>query len=539
MTTLLWFDNFESYPAGANTITAPWVNTGPAGPSFPDSQISTLFYHSPVQSLGVGIGGGSAEGAGWVQRSILYESGQLGPVWTVDLWVYMPSGTGIPDPPESNAPGFLLQQTSSDSTVRFYMGGDGTCFINAGTGFPSTNPWHSFSLTLDTWHHLNWVVDMSVTGTSVLTTDGGAPSTFSGDTRTEGGGTNVDLFQIQGQFIVASPAVEILFDDVSVYEGVFPSIPPVPIACGNPHTASEITPVWSDTGDEPYVLRYRVNGTSVWTQINNINATSFTITGLQASTEYEWQVSGNTSSSFGPSGFCFTDASPFTFLACQNGWTVTQPVTQVWGFDHLIGIAVTGLIDGIVLPPQVVAADGSITFPFPASNWKIGLSFLPQLQTVRLDAGSPTVQGRRKAVSALTARLNKSGQPQLGTNQIDGSATTPQSIGPAWSNMTTVPLQPQQGTQPQSVLTYLSPSGQPVTILQTGDIRTTVNDSWAKPGQLAIQQPLPLPLEVLSVMPELLEGDITEQGFAQEQKPQQHPDHRRQHQGPGTWMLRR
>jgi len=227
------------------------------------------------------------------------------------------------------------------------------------------------------------------------------------------------------------------------------------------------------------------------------------------------------------------------FLSCENAWTATQPVTKIWGFDHLIGMTVVGLLDGIVMAPQTVASDGSVTLPFPASNVKIGLPFTPQLQTPKLDAGSPTVQGRRKAVSALTARVNRSGPVQLGTNQIDGSTTSPQSLAPAWINMTETPLQPQQGTQPQASLTYLSPSGQPVTLLQTGDIRTTVNDSWAKPGQLAIQQTLPLPLEVLSVMPELLEGDITEQGFAQEQKPQQHPDQRRQHQGPGAWMLRR
>ena len=382
---------------------------------------------------------------------------------------------------------------------------------------------------------------MNTSGTAYLWLDGAPSATFSGNTKSQGGSTQIQGLEIVGQFTVSSPPVQIYVDDIAFYSGAFtPAGPgPTPIGCGNPHSSTEITAVWSNTADEPYSLQYRVNGTSAWTQINDINATFFTITGLLPSTEYEWQVAGNSGGGFGSSGFCFTDAAQFTFLACEHGWTVTQPVVQIWGFDHLIGIEVVGLLDGIPMAPQTVAPDGSVTLPFPATNVKIGLPFVPQLQTPRLDAGSPTVQGRRKAVSALTTRVSRSGPVSMGTNQIDGSTTSPQSLAPAWTNMTTAPIQPQQGTQPETSLTYLSPSGQPVTFLQTGDIRTTVNDTWAKPGQLAIQQLLPLPLEVLSVMPELLEGDITEQGFAQEQKPQQHPDHRRQHQGPGAWMLRR
>lgn len=528
MSVLLWSENFESYPAGLNTITAPWSNLPPGHEA---SEISETIYYSGSKSLGVGVGI-SVLGSGQVQRPAVLD-GTLG--ITLDFFVYLPSPSSVDDPPVSNSPGINLFDTPSNGFLKFSAGGAGSC--TCGT---FDDPWHSFTLTTNAWHRITWAFTMGVSGSSSVIIDGGAPLTFSGNTETNAATTHVDTFEMNGQFVGHAPPVEIYFDNVSVYSGIFtPSpTPPAPIGCGSMHGQSQIQPIWNTDGDPPYSLRYRVDGTSAWTQINGITSTTFVITGLLPSTEYEWQVAGN-GGSFGTSGFCFTDGAQFTFLSCDNGWTVTQPVTQIWGFDHLIGISVTGLIDGIVLPPQVVAPDGSITLPFPASSGQVGLSFLPQLQTPRLDAGSPTVQGRRKAVSALTARVNKSGQPQLGTNQTDGSTTSPQSIAPAWTNMTPAPIQPQQGTQQPAILTYLSPAGQPVTLLQTGEMRTTVNDTWAKPGQLAIQQTLPLPLEVLSVMPELLEGDITEQGFAQEQKPQQHPDNRRQHQGPGAWMLRR
>ena len=78
----------------------------------------------------------------------------------------------------------------------------------------------------------------------------------------------------------------------------------------------------------PDTVQYRIDGTSTWTQIDDIAGTTCTITGLLPGREYEWQVAGG-STGFGDSGFCFTDTAQFVFLSCENAWTATQPVTKI------------------------------------------------------------------------------------------------------------------------------------------------------------------------------------------------------------------
>ena len=43
--------------------------------------------------------------------------------------------------------------------------------------------------------------------------------------------------------------------------------------------------------------------------------------------------------------------------------------------------------------------------------------------------------------------------------------------------------------------------------LYTGDVRVSVSGGFGKPGQVAVQQDYPLPMNIDSIMPEVLEGD--------------------------------
>src|SRR5262249_52549973 len=62
--------------------------------------------------------------------------------------------------------------------------------------------------------------------------------------------------------------------------------------------------------------------------------------------------------------------TPFTQVIPNSGgvpapiaagsWTMTPPAQHITGLNHLIGMTVTGLADGQVIPPTAVAADGSI-----------------------------------------------------------------------------------------------------------------------------------------------------------------------------------
>jgi hypothetical protein len=213
--------------------------------------------------------------------------------------------------------------------------------------------------------------------------------------------------------------------------------------------------------------------------------------------------------------------------ALAGHWTITPPTTQISGLQHLIGLQVTGLADGIPIPPRVVAADGTITLDRPATYVKVGLPFQVQVQSVYLDAGvQPTIQGRRKDITAVTVRVEASGGMSVGTNQPDGAAQVPPSLNPAWSGLQAVP---NQGGS------YTSPGGGTVQNLFTGDERVNVRASWEKPGQVAVQQSLPLPMQITALIPETLEGDVPEQTYGKDTQPR---DPRQRSRGPGTWMLR-
>ena len=183
-----------------------------------------------------------------------------------------------------------------------------------------------------------------------------------------------------------------------------------------------------------------------------------------------------------------------TFAA--GAWTKASPVSVVTGLYHLAGQVVTGLMDGNPIPPATVSSDGKLTLPTPATAVTVGLAFLPQLQTIYLEAGSPTVQGQRKKVGQATIRVENSRGLQVGTNQVDGSTLSPAQISPPWMDM--------QPLEDQGIPAYQSG----VMPLWTGDSRIAVPNDLGKPGQVAVQQVYPLPMSVTAIIPEELPGDM-------------------------------
>lgn len=192
-------------------------------------------------------------------------------------------------------------------------------------------------------------------------------------------------------------------------------------------------------------------------------------------------------------------------------WTMTAPVTTVTGLDHLEGLTVTGLADGNVIPLSVVT-NGAITLANPASAVIVGLPFLPQLQSLYAEGGAPTVQGRRKKIGAVTVRLQASGSVQVGTNQPDGSAQSPQMINPPWTNMADAPTNSTGLAQPAYANASITNSTivRPVPLL-TADVRVLPTSGYAKMGQVAVQQALPLPMNVTALIREEIDGDEPEQ----------------------------
>ena len=194
----------------------------------------------------------------------------------------------------------------------------------------------------------------------------------------------------------------------------------------------------------------------------------------------------------------FNQGIGYAAYADPGSWTKTAPVSAVSGLYHLAGIAVSYLADGNPYT-GTVSSIGTLTLAAPASAITVGLGFTAQLQSVYLDVGNPTVQGQRKKIGAATIRVESSRGFTVGSNQVDGSTMNPIQIAPTWSRMAAakdlgVPAY-QQGVVP----------------LWTGDTRVAVSNDLGKPAQIAIQQTLPLPLNVTAIVNEVLGGDTPSQ----------------------------
>ena len=109
------------------------------------------------------------------------------------------------------------------------------------------------------------------------------------------------------------------------------------------------------------------------------------------------------------------DVTQAWFVDCGLRYSGT-PAATVTGLSHLEGARVAILADGNVQPPQVVAG-GAVTIQHPASTITVGLPYSADLQTLDIDAGEPTIQGKRKKISAVTLRLENTRGLKVGPDQ--------------------------------------------------------------------------------------------------------------------------
>jgi hypothetical protein len=183
-----------------------------------------------------------------------------------------------------------------------------------------------------------------------------------------------------------------------------------------------------------------------------------------------------------------------------DAWTVDcavqyigSPATTFSGAQFLAGQTCTGLADGQVITPFVMPANGSFTLPVAASKVTVGLGFICQLQTLALELGEPTVQGKVKKINNVDVRVTET----LGL-----------SIGSDFNHL--VPMKDLVRGNVSSMLT--GQASQVVTDLVTGDARTYLDPTYTVPGQYCIQQSLPYPATVLGVFPSITQGDQGSRG---------------------------
>jgi hypothetical protein len=167
-------------------------------------------------------------------------------------------------------------------------------------------------------------------------------------------------------------------------------------------------------------------------------------------------------------------------LLLSGNWLMGKPTTTVRGMDHLVGKTVKALADGVVYDNLVVNSDGVVTLPNAASYITVGLSFTAKLQTLYLDTGEPTIQGKRKFLPRLTARVED-------TRGIQ--------VGPTFDNL----------------VEYSAPSlGGPYAVptpLITDDLISPIPWDWTKFGQVCVLLDYPLPATILGLIPEVVIGD--------------------------------
>jgi len=168
------------------------------------------------------------------------------------------------------------------------------------------------------------------------------------------------------------------------------------------------------------------------------------------------------------------------FAAYNSGGKVRKAVTNISGLWHLEGQTITGAANGDVLDPLTVV-NGAVTLPNKVSRVHLGLPYSSTVQTLRLNVPSgdgTTIQARDKKISRLTVRTEKTMGLKVG---------------------------PDADTLREVKFGVPGTFGQP-RILYTGDKDTTLKPAWAKDGQFVIVQDDPMPLTILSVIPDAIVG---------------------------------
>lgn len=153
------------------------------------------------------------------------------------------------------------------------------------------------------------------------------------------------------------------------------------------------------------------------------------------------------------------------------------PTSTVTGLGHLEGLTVTGVADGRPIPPTTVV-NGSISFLLPASKVTVGLPYVPQLASLPLDTGQPTIQGKRKQVGPAVLKVRETRGLSIGRNF--NTLINIKDAGPP----------------------MLSPSG-----FVFGDEWVVLEPGFDPYGIICIQQSNPWPSTLLALVPSVGVGD--------------------------------
>ena len=157
------------------------------------------------------------------------------------------------------------------------------------------------------------------------------------------------------------------------------------------------------------------------------------------------------------------------------------PATIISGLDHLEGETVSILSDGYTVPDQVVSS-GQITLERAASKVHAGLSYTPVIETLDIDLASAaqTVKAQSVSVAKVTMEVEGTRGGFVAPLKDDGSAGDFQEIKPRFDI-----------------------DGYDAIALKTYQQGVFVQSQWGKSGGVRIEQRAPLPMAILSVIPQV------------------------------------
>lgn len=181
----------------------------------------------------------------------------------------------------------------------------------------------------------------------------------------------------------------------------------------------------------------------------------------------------------------FEDVQDAFFVDC--GLTYSgPPATVLNGLGHLEGQSVVALADGNVVRNLIVTG-GAVRLQNAAAKIHIGLPVTAAIQTLDLDVGQVqglgTVQGRTKSVSEVTFRVENTRGiftgPADGERDGDVLVEYKQRRNENWNEAIS---------------------------LYTGDLTITPYWDWNTSGAMWVKQFDPLPMTILSIMPDVTLG---------------------------------
>lgn len=175
-----------------------------------------------------------------------------------------------------------------------------------------------------------------------------------------------------------------------------------------------------------------------------------------------------------------TDVKDAIHLDCSISYS-GSPATVISGLDHLEGMSVMTLADGIPQGPFTVAS-GQITLDTAASIVHVGLSYTFDFETLNFEsqAQDGTQQGRRQRVAQATMRFKDTVGGYIGSDSSHLHKII-QQPGPVLSSPPT---------------------------LYSGDYRIPITSSWADNGRVFYRQVDPLPVTILAIMPVVETSDL-------------------------------